>query len=75
MLNATNLLKLERRLREEMKEILFQEEMIWKQKSRMDWLQCSDSNMMFFYTSMLIRRKKKRIVSLQDERGGELENL
>lgn len=54
-LNAVEgLLKLERRLREEMKEVLFQEEMIWKQKSRMDWLRCGDSNKKFFHTAMLI---------------------
>lgn len=42
------LLKLDSKLRLERREILLQEELLWKQKSRVDWLKAGESNTRFF---------------------------
>lgn len=69
-----HLIRLERELNEERKLILLQEELLWRQKSRNDWLKARDGNTSFFHTSTLIRRKRKRIESLQNTEGIWLEN-
>lgn len=55
-----------------MKDVLFQEEMIGRQKSRMDWLRYGDNNTNFFQTATLTKRKRNRIVALQDDHGSGL---
>lgn len=42
------LIKLERKLKREWKEILLQEEIFWMQKSRIDWLRLGNHNTNFF---------------------------
>jgi hypothetical protein len=37
---------------------LFQEESLWKTKSRELWLTATDLNTIFFHTSTLIRRRR-----------------
>lgn len=68
------MLKLERKLKIERKEILIQEELLWKQKSRHDWLKHGDGNTKFFHTSTLVRQRRNRIVSLQDNSGAWVED-
>lgn len=46
--HSERLMKLELKLQKEGKEILMQEEMLWKQKSRCDWLKVGDGNTQFF---------------------------
>lgn len=52
------LLNLERELRKERSLILLQEEMLWLQKSRIEWLKSGDSNTRFFHTYTVIRRRR-----------------
>jgi hypothetical protein len=41
-----------------------QEEILWKQKSRINWLKEGDKNTKFFHNALLQRRIKNRIASL-----------
>jgi hypothetical protein len=50
---------LEKELQQEYNHILFQEEMLWYQKSREKWIQFGDKNSSFFHAQTIIRRKKK----------------
>lgn len=63
------LLKLEQKLCMERREILLQEELLWKQKSRNDWLKAGDDNTKFFHTSTIVRRRRNTVESLKNEAG------
>lgn len=58
------MLNLERKLKVEKRELLLQEEILWLQKSRNDWLRYGDGNTKFFYTLTLVRRRRNMIDSL-----------
>lgn len=62
-------LKLERRHGEDMNGILLQEEMIWRQKARTDWLKCGDNNIKFFHITTLRIRRRNQIDALRDNQG------
>ncbi|KAH1031420.1 hypothetical protein J1N35_043594 [Gossypium stocksii] len=53
--NSTFLIQKEMELREELEEILKHEKLLWKQKSRLDWLKLGDRNTKFFYERTLYR--------------------
>lgn len=63
------MVRLERELREERRLILLQEEMLWLQKSRVNWLRHGDSNTKFFHTTALIRKHKNKIEALVNSEG------
>ena len=54
-------LRLEKTLREEYEHILLQEELMWFQKSRENWVRFGDRNTRFFHTQTVIRRKRNKI--------------
>ncbi|XP_028121413.1 uncharacterized protein LOC114318678 [Camellia sinensis] len=60
---------LESHLTVEYNQLLLQEEMLWYQKSRSNWLMFGDANTRFFHTSTLIRRKRNRIMALKNDDG------
>lgn len=68
------ILKLESRLKKKWEEVLTQEELVWFQKYRTDWLQVGDRNTRFFHLSTLIRRRRNRIKALQDSAGVWIED-
>ncbi|KAL8129710.1 hypothetical protein V2J09_018865 [Rumex salicifolius] len=53
----------------EFEKVSTQEEMMWFQKSRQDWLKLGDRNMAFFHASTVIRRRRNQISSLQINEG------
>lgn len=71
---SEGLFKLEHRLKKERMEILLQEELLWLQKSRWDWLAAGDDNTKFFHSSTLIRRRRNRVGALLDNRGIWVDN-
>ncbi|CAL1397558.1 unnamed protein product [Linum trigynum] len=59
----------EQETREELENTLWQEELLWIQKSRANWVVFGDMNTSFFHNSTLSRRKHNRILSLKDDNG------
>ena len=56
-------------LRMEVNEVLTKEEIMWKQRSRVEWLQNGDRNTKFFHTVASQRQCKNRIEGLRDSKG------
>jgi hypothetical protein len=50
------------------------EEILWRQKSRVLWLQEGERNSKFFHNSMIQRRHQNIIISLKDQQGNKLSN-
>ena len=46
--------------------MLHQEELLWYQKSRVDWLHDGDRNTTFFQLSTIVRRWKNKVTALKD---------
>jgi hypothetical protein len=53
-----------------MDELLIQEEILWKSKSREIWLTCTDLNTKFFHSSTIIRRRANAVNFLKTNEGG-----
>ncbi|XP_061354895.1 uncharacterized protein LOC133299454 [Gastrolobium bilobum] len=68
--NSVQFEELETKLRKELSKILDQEEQIWYQRSRGEWIRDGDRNTRFYHTSTLIHRKRNKILKLQNEKGG-----
>jgi hypothetical protein len=49
-----------------------QEEILWRQKSRVQWLKEGEKNTKFFHRTMIHRRHINRITHLEDEHGNLL---
>ncbi|KAK8660939.1 hypothetical protein V6N13_051845 [Hibiscus sabdariffa] len=59
------LTQLEKELLLELENILDQEEMLWRQKSRSEWIHLGDRNTSYFHKKAKIRKVRNRITSLQ----------
>ena len=62
--SSHNLMRLEARLRNELEMVMSQEEILWLQKSRNDWLLHEDRNMNFFHQKTIARRRRNRIEAI-----------
>lgn len=56
-------------IRNELEKVLDQEELLWNQKSRCDWLKLGDRIMKFFHNRTIHRRKSNRITGLRNSKG------
>ncbi|XP_038977290.1 uncharacterized protein LOC120107861 [Phoenix dactylifera] len=54
--------------------LLRQQEIFWRQKSRVQWIQEGDRNTRFFHQSTVIRRHRNRIRVIRDEDGQLVED-
>lgn len=52
-----------------MNELLYKEEMIWLQRSRINWLKEGDRNTRFFHQKAVWRARKNKIKKLKDDEG------
>ncbi|OMO87284.1 reverse transcriptase [Corchorus capsularis] len=57
--------KLEVQLRGEYQQILLQEELLWFQKSRLNWVQQGERNTKFFHLTTMVRRHRNLISALK----------
>jgi hypothetical protein len=55
--------------RAELNELLKREEIMWRQRSRVQWLQEGNHNTKYFHNKANQRRRKNAIMSLKDEHG------
>ncbi|XP_057745375.1 uncharacterized protein LOC130963259 [Arachis stenosperma] len=67
-------LNLEKRLRENLEEILNREEVMWLQKSREKWLVEGDRNTKYYHTRTIIRRRRKKVLKLRNHAGKWVED-
>ncbi|KAM0927888.1 hypothetical protein ACQ4PT_002131 [Festuca glaucescens] len=58
-----------RRVSDHMNELLYREEMLWMQRSRINWLKEGDRNTKYFHQQAIWRARKNRIKRLKDENG------
>nr|GLL39690.1 uncharacterized protein LOC109163410 [Ipomoea trifida] len=63
--NSKGLQVLENKLIAKLDQVLVEEELLWFQKSRRQWVQDGDRNTAFYHKSTLIRRNKARIRMLK----------
>ncbi|KAL8130256.1 hypothetical protein V2J09_019411 [Rumex salicifolius] len=63
--NHQGLITLESRLQCDLENTLAQEEALWFQKSRENWIEMGDRNNKFFHNSTIIRRRRNRISALR----------
>ncbi|XP_038985517.1 uncharacterized protein LOC120111723 [Phoenix dactylifera] len=54
--------------------LLRQQEILWRQKSRVQWIQEGDRNTRFFHQAAVIRRHRNRIRAIRDEDGQLVED-
>jgi len=66
---TTELMAEEEQLQTQLEERRKQEEILWKQKSRVQWLKEGEKNMKFFHRAMVHRRHVNRIMHLEDGQG------
>lgn len=79
--NTKGLLKLEKKLRKDLDEVLLQEEIMRFQQSKEQWIVSGDRNTRFYHTAARIRKTRSSIKALMDNEGiwvieeGRMKNL
>ncbi|XP_019200262.1 PREDICTED: uncharacterized protein LOC109193892 [Ipomoea nil] len=63
------LLKLEGKLKSALEEVLYQEELMWFQRSREEWIVSGDRNTKFYHAATMVRKAQNRIRGLKDDSG------
>ncbi|CAL1354023.1 unnamed protein product [Linum trigynum] len=61
-------------LREELEEVLVQEEILWCQKARLEWMASGDRNTKYFHAKTLSHRCRNRISALKDAMGNWIDD-
>jgi hypothetical protein len=61
---SSDLINFERHLQNEYNKVLAQEEMLWYQKSRENWIKFGNKNTKFFHVQTVIRRRRNKVVGL-----------
>ncbi|KAH9717652.1 reverse transcriptase domain-containing protein [Citrus sinensis] len=64
-----------RRLENRIHNLLIDEEMFWKQRSRADWLKEGDQNTKFFHAKASARKMKNKIWGIEDGQGKWTEDI
>jgi hypothetical protein len=58
-----------RQATDHMNELMYKEEMLWLQRSRVNWLKEGDRNTRFFHQKAVWRARKNKIKKLKDSQG------
>jgi exonuclease III len=66
---TVELMKEEEKIQMHLEQRRQQEEILWRQKSRVQWLKEGEKNTKFFHRTMIHRRHINRITHLEDEQG------
>ncbi|GKV45487.1 hypothetical protein SLEP1_g52559 [Rubroshorea leprosula] len=68
---------LEKTLLKDYQKVLYKEELLWFQKSRVDWIASRDRNTSFYHMSTVVRRNKNKIgaLKIREEWNMDLETL
>lgn len=53
-------------MKKELEEVLYQEELIWFQKSRENWIVSGDRNTKFYHAATVVKRTQKRVAGLRN---------
>lgn len=61
---------LEKDLQNQLATTLYQEECLWFQKSRSQWIADGDRNTKYYHSQTIVRRRKNKILTLRDNEGG-----
>ncbi|XP_019189720.1 PREDICTED: uncharacterized protein LOC109184127 [Ipomoea nil] len=61
--------QLEKKLRQELDEVLYQEELMWFQRSREEWIVSGDRNTRYYHTATMVRKARNKVLSLKDDNG------
>jgi hypothetical protein len=73
--NVRGLRKLERKLQEDLSDILKKEELMWFQRSRAKWLADGDRNTRYYHLKTINRRRKNNILMLRDGNGKWIDDV
>lgn len=65
-----SLIKLESKLRKELEDVLYQEELLWFQQSKEEWIKSGDRNTKFYHAATRVRRATGNIHALLNDDGG-----
>ncbi|KAH9745843.1 reverse transcriptase domain-containing protein [Citrus sinensis] len=72
--SSRGLMHLEAQLRKDLEIVMGQEEILWWQKSRKDWIMHGDRNTRFFHQKTIVRKRRNRIEAIQESSGNWLYN-
>lgn len=65
---------LELKINEKLVELYHREELMWRQRSRIQWLSAGDKNTRFFHMRASLRRKKNMIKALANSLGAIIDD-
>ncbi|XP_019186483.1 PREDICTED: uncharacterized protein LOC109181186 [Ipomoea nil] len=66
---SPNLIKLDRKLRNELEDVLYQEELLWFQRSREQWIVSGDCNTHFYHVATSVKNNSSKISKLREDSG------
>ncbi|GLU16149.1 hypothetical protein SLE2022_325970 [Rubroshorea leprosula] len=64
-LSSSRLQSLEKSLLEDYQQVLYEEELLWFQKTRVDWIASGDRNTSFYHMATMVRQNKNDIGALK----------
>ncbi|XP_019178889.1 PREDICTED: uncharacterized protein LOC109174052 [Ipomoea nil] len=69
------LIKLERKIRQEFEDVLHQEEILWFQQAREEWICSGDGNTKFYHAATKTKRARRNQFYLEKEEGVPFSNI
>lgn len=63
------MIKLDKKLRTDLEDTLYQEELLWYQRFREEWITSGDHNTRFYHLDATVRNNNVKVNALRDEEG------